>query len=170
MPRQESELPREESDLPPPPPVTWFPINASKGTKELFSSSHAIFCCFLHMNITLKAQEMDILEFKISRESMPSRPPKQMRVQLSSGSSLVKVNLKSLKQPSFGLLANLEVQIFSYFYKKYLVCPPPRRNSLKKALHHSVMSACYCYSPISGAGITFIIAWINGKNSHSCGL
>ena len=74
------------------------------------------------MNITLKIAgngDSGMLKFEIFRGSILLDPVEsadfEANTQLSSGSSLIKVNLKSLKQPSFGLRANLEVKIFSCF-------------------------------------------------------
>ncbi len=63
---------------------------------------------------------------------MPSNPPSKCGAwgrnsQISSGLSLVRVNLKSLKHLSFGLLANLDVKNFPCFYEKCLGLPPQKK-------------------------------------------
>ena len=54
-------LPQFKIIIPPEKLVTWFPINANKGTKELFSSYHAAIFLTFCINITLKSQEIAIL-------------------------------------------------------------------------------------------------------------
>ncbi len=118
-------MPPEKSDLPPPPPVamilppekllTCFPINTSKGTKELFSSNHAIAIFVAYcMNFSLKSQEMAILDLDPPRKCGSS----SRNSHLSSASSLVKGKLKSLKNHSIsGLWQTLTSHIFPVFMK-----------------------------------------------------